>query len=373
MMWDPMPVGIPSLRYSVPADGQLWVGKLRVKLSLKDGHIPWFLWKNGMDAYMEGTDCSTPVEYCDSYHYMTLTSVDYATLSEDYDIEEDPEEYGRYFYVFKQAEGLFTDYIEKYIKIKNESPKGSPERTEAKLLLNACYGRFALNWTMGEETVLQWDPEANDLRFVSYDVDGEEADAYLPVGMFVTSYARARLLHLVRKCCEHYGPGSVIHSDTDSVIHTGARIIDPELEYDKGLGTWATESNPIRIYEGGPKRYIEQLKEKVTSENDYAMACAGVPQKQKRIWRDGHVVDKVPVGMWVELLDDPPLICTHAVLGHEDYSIKSPWLRKRYTDNGLDPDRVDTRKLLPSKVPGGVILTPHQHRLSDNMIMRLRR
>jgi hypothetical protein len=77
--------------------------------------------------------------------------------------------------------------------------------------------------------------------------------------------------------------------------------------------------------------------------------------------------------MWIELLDDPQLITTSSVLGHEDYHIKSEWLRRIYEENGMDPDHVNTMKLIPRKVPGGVILEPRQHTLSDNMSWRLRR
>ena len=81
----------------------------------------------------------------------------------------------------------------------------------------------------------------------------------------------------------------------------------------------------------------------------------------------------LPIGMWIELLDDPQLITTESVLGHHSYQIKSKWLRKLYTDNGMDPDDVNTMKLIPRKVPGGVILEERQHTLNDNLTWRLRR
>lgn len=366
LYWDPLPVGIPSFCRGVPADGYLWVGKLHIKLNLKPNRVAWFQFKNGIDCDMEGIEYGKPVVWTQHYHYLTLTNIDLVTLMEDYDVEEDPEEYGRYFYVFKQSEGLFRPYIDRFIKQKNESPKGSAERAQAKIMLNALYGRFALI-PEGEETELVYSEEEQDLVWKSTPVITEDMDSYLPYAMFTTAYARARLLHLIRKVCEARQDGSadMIHSDTDSVIHRGERILDPELEYDNGLGTWATESNPIRIYEGGFKRYIEVLHEPVQHEKDLAVACAGVPQHKNHLG--------VPIGMWVELLDDPALICTEAVLGHDSYSIRSPWLRKRYKDNGMDPDHVNTNKLIPVKVPGGVILQERQHKLSDNLQMRLRR
>ena len=95
------------------------------------------------------------------------------------------------------------------------------------------------------------------------------------------------------------------------------------------------------------------------------MAAAGIPQKNEH---------GLPIGMWVELLDDPPLICrTGTILGQEHYRIKSEWLRKMYIEHGKDPDDVNTMKLIPETVPGGTILRERRHQLNDNLIWRLRR
>ena len=98
-----------------------------------------------------------------------------------------------------------------------------------------------------------------------------------------------------------------------------------------------------------------------------AMACAGVPQKF-------DPTDKVPIGMWVELLDKPERITMEGLeLGHADYKIESKWLRKLYKDNDMDPDHVNTFKLIPETVPGGTILRERTHHLNDMMIYRFRR
>ena len=107
------------------------------------------------------------------------------------------------------------------------------------------------------------------------------------------------------------------------------------------------------------------MNEPIRSLKDINVTCAGVPQRLNHLG--------VPIGMWIELLDDPELITTASVLGHENYTIKSDWLRKIYIDAGMDPDNVNTMKLIPEKVPGGVILRERQHTLSDNMHWRLRR
>ena len=148
----------------------------------------------------------------------------------------------------------------------------------------------------------------------------------------------------------------MIHSDTDSVIYKGK----PIGHHGKELGDWDIEALPLRIFEGGFKRYIEDL-----GDHNYKMACAGVPQCSHR--------DGCPQGMWVELLDDPYRITGAYTLGSASYKIQSEWLRNIFTASGRDPDHVNTLKLIPRKVHGGVILEGRQHELSDNMKWRFNR
>ena len=147
----------------------------------------------------------------------------------------------------------------------------------------------------------------------------------------------------------------MIHSGPDSAA----------MDHGDHLGGWGIENRPAVLYEGGFKRYVELAKDPPDRLADFSMACAGVPQRVNHLG--------VPVGMWVEILDDPELITTHAQLGQQAYSIRSQWLRKLYEDNGMDPDRVNTLKLIPRRVQGGVILEGHQHTLNDDMQLRLRR
>jgi len=154
---------------------------------------------------------------------------------------------------------------------------------------------------------------------------------------------------------------SVFHCDTDSVIYQG----EPLGGYGKELGMWDLESRPDAIYEGGFKRYIEVFWDAEKPLEVYNVTCAGVPQPKR--------ADGLPYGMWVELLDKPERIFGEE-LGHEHYAIESPWLRKMYEKAGKNPDDVNTLKLLPRRVPGGVILEGHTHKIdSDGLNIRLSR
>ena len=365
LMWDPLPIGYPTVSDKWPCDDFLYIAHVSIKLRLKDGMLPWFQFKEGVDNLLEGWPHGTIVEETYHWHEMILTSVDLTTLSHFYEIEFCPD-FQPMFWVFKSKAGIFREYLEYWTEKKESAEKDSLEYTSAKLMINSLYGRFALA-PETEDNELEFVEELDDWDWISTDTLNEDSDAYLPYAMFITSYARARLLENVMAV----GCDNVIHCDTDSVIHFGEPSED--VEHGEHLGTWGIESRPLEIYEGGFKRYIEILQpfdedsENVNPKKAVAMACAGVPQKF-------DPTDKVPIGMWVELLDKPERITMEGLeLGHADYKIESKWLRKLYKDNDMDPDHVNTFKLIPETVPGGTILRERTHHLNDMMIYRFRR
>lgn len=359
MSYDPLPFGIPTMSFEPPRDGALYIVETRLKLHLKDGAIPWFSFKQGYDNMIEGIKHGSQIEDTQQWHEMTLTNVDLDILMDWYELEFDPD-YPNVFWTFKQKIGIFAGYIEQYMKEKEKAEKGSLEYTMAKLAMNSGYGRMALARET-EEVTLEWDDDLGDYALHSMPTMNDDTENYLPYAMFVTAFARARLLEYCKAVID--AGEDIIHCDTDSCIHTGGLI--PGIDYGDHLGQWGIESKPIAIYEGGFKRYLEILREPIQTQRDIAIACAGVPQRENHLG--------VPIGMWVELLDQPEIICQETKLGHKEYKIKSEWLRKMYTDNGMDPDRVNTYKLIPRKVPGGIILEEREHTLSDNLTYRLRR
>ena len=344
-----LPYGMPIyIGGELPPDGELYISKVNIKLKLRDNRIPWFMFKSGVDYLYEELPFGTPIVETREWHLLTLTSVDLDNLALDYDVEisEVCETW-----VFRSEVDILKPYVDRWIAAKGAAAKGSVEREHAKRMLNAAYGRFALSQESERYCLIE---EDGDLRWCSR-VSVEPNDGYLPYAAFVTAWSRRRLMDRVRMICDIYGADAIIHSDTDSVIYKGL----PIGRHGSELGDWSIESQPSRIWEGGFKRYIEQIGD------DLTMACAGVPQRR---YPDG-----VPYGMWVELLDDPDRILGAYVLGRPDYRIKSDWLRRLYIESGRDPDHVDTLKLLPRSVPGGIILEGHQHTLGDNMSWRFSR
>ena len=359
MSYDPLPYGIPTMQFFPPRDGALYIVETRMKMRLKEGMFPWFQFKNVYDYQIEHLEYGSIIEETNEWHEMTLTNVDLDVIMDWYDVEFD-ENYPHIYFVFLQKIGIFAGYIEHYMREKEAAEKGSLEYTSAKLAMNSGYGRMALARET-EETTLEWDEEMGDYMLHSVPTINDETENYLPYAMFVTSYARARLLE---NCMTLLKEGEQIyHCDTDSVIHEG--LESPEIDHGDYLGGWGIVCRPVKIYEGGFKRYIEILHEPIRDLKDINVTCAGVPQRVNHLG--------VPIGMWVELLDAPWKITTSFTLGHEDYRIESEWLRRIYLDNGMDPDRVNTMKLLPKKVAGGVLLLEHEYTISDNMVWRLRR
>ena len=320
--------------------------------------IPWFTFRRGGEYLIENLKIGEPIVETEFYHTLTLTNVDITTLSEWYDIDIDSS--NAEYWSFKSNVGLFRSYIDKYMEMKKkeaaEGRKGKLVYTWSKLMMNGLYGRFGLN-TEGENCELVYDEEIKDLTWkrTPANIDVEN---YLPYSMFITAHARRRLLDYVREC----GPENVIHCDTDSVIHYGGKVSG--IEYGDELGQWSIECEPKQIWEGGFKRYVEVVTDEIDSINSLKIAAAGIANQKTD--------SGLPIGMWIEIWDDPEIICSNKLLGNREYKIKSEWLRKLYIQEGLNPDCVNTMKLVPKSVNGGAILVERQHKLDDCMRMGYR-
>ena len=309
---------------------------------------------------MEGLEFTEKVEAAYKWHDLIMTNVDWELLERHYDVEECTK-YGHYWW-FESEKGVMAPYIHKWAKEKKEAPKGSARRARAKLMLNSVYGRFALKpeRLMGGlslmEGIADWDLEIVE----------EVPVTYLPYAIFCTSWARKELLDRAQKVIDRYGPDAVVHMDTDSVFYEG----DPLGGYGKEIGDWDLESTPDIVYEGGLKRYIEVFEDQPFYDPDkkkilrYNVGCAGVPQN---VDAEGR-----PYGMWIELLDNPKRIMDRTELGNRHYKVQNEELRKILTDEGKEPDKINTLKLLPRRVRGGVILEGVTHTLSSSADFQMR-
>ncbi len=347
--YDELPVGFPKLSYTKPEKG-LYIVRGVYKLKLRSDGIPWLIFKDHVDNVKEGMEFGEPIIETKEWHEMTLSSVDYELLKFWYNIEANPDIREEY-YCFDSKTGLLRNHIEKLYELK-DSVKQTDKvlYRQYKGLMNNLYGRLGMT-PIVTDTTLEMDVRFNDLRFKETMSSTDTIRfAYLPMAIFITSHARRRLLDYVWKA----GPENVIHCDTDSVIHFAPNGLVEGIEYDDNkLGTWGVEAEVLWMYEGGPKRYFEKIKDGDGLDTIH-MACCGLSQNLDD--------DDKPIGCWIEILDDPEKISIDGtIIGNTNYNIQSKWLKDL-----VGKSVVNTMKLVQKQIPGGCKLEETTYEINSN-------
>ena len=111
MRWDPMPYGRPSVTHDWPEEHTWWIGEMAIRLKLREGLIPWFQFKNGVDNIMEGWKHGTLVTKTAMHHIVTLTSVDLAVLEQWYEVDI-ADWFEPTFWIFTTRSGFLVPYID---------------------------------------------------------------------------------------------------------------------------------------------------------------------------------------------------------------------------------------------------------------------
>lgn len=241
----------------------LYVQQFTCSFEIKENKIPTIQIKG---SYFNDTEYLTTSN--GELITLTLTCIDLELFFEHYYVYDLTFESG---WKFKSKKGMFDEYIYKWInkKIEASKNKNGGQRQIAKLRLNSLYGKFALN------------PEIQS-RFPFLDGDGivrlgihekEYRDPiYIPVGSFITSYARNKTIRTSQKIKEYsiekYGKDLYIYSDTDS-IHTLLPLEDCKKLFeidDYELGKWAHEAHFTKARFVRQKCYIEEFE---ISQEDY--------------------------------------------------------------------------------------------------------
>ena len=247
----------------------LYIQRLTCSFKIKEGRIPTIQIKHSrfVDNEYITDSGEEPVA-------LTLTSVDLKLFLEQYDVWDLHYESG---WKFKAMRGLFTDYIDKWIKVKNEATLSGNKgiRQVAKIMLNSLYGKFATSLDVqGKIPYLEGD-------IVKYRL-GEKTTkdgVYLPMGAFITAYARDKTIRTSQAIKDYsskkYGVDMYCYSDTDS-IHT-ILPIDELKQFceidDVELGKWKHESHFTRAKFIRQKTYLEEI------DGEIQITCAGLPQR----------------------------------------------------------------------------------------------
>ena len=247
----------------------LYIQRLTCSFKIKEGKIPTIQIKHSRfvdNEYLTDSGIE-PVA-------LTLTSVDLKLFLEQYDVWDIHYESG---WKFKAMRGLFTEYIDKWIKVKNEATISGNKgiRQVAKIMLNSLYGKFATSLDVQSKI-----PYLDD-DIVKYKL-GEKTTkdgVYLPMGAFITAYARDKTIRTSQAIKDYslkkYGIDMYCYSDTDS-IHTILSI--EELKQfceidDVELGKWKHESHFERAKFIRQKTYLEDI------DGEIQITCAGLPQR----------------------------------------------------------------------------------------------
>lgn len=117
----------------------LYIQMITCSFEIKENKIPTIQIKNNKSFFR-------PNEYLESSENeivcLVLTNVDLKLFLEHYNVYDLEYIAG---WKFKSINGIFKEYIDKWIKIKNQGTlnHNAGERTRAKLMLNSLYGKFA--------------------------------------------------------------------------------------------------------------------------------------------------------------------------------------------------------------------------------------
>ena len=247
----------------------LYIQRLTCSFKIKEGKIPTIQIKHSRfvdNEYLTDSG-EEPVA-------LTLTSIDLKLFLEQYDVWDITYESG---WKFKGMRGLFTDYIDKWIKVKNEATISGNKgmRAVAKILLNSLYGKFATSLDVQSKIPYL---DNGIVKYMLSSKDTKEG-VYLPMGAFITAYARDKTIRTSQAIktysIEKYGKDMYCYSDTDS-IHTILPLDDLkkfcEID-DIELGKWAHESSFTRAKFIRQKTYLEEIN------GEIEITCAGLPQR----------------------------------------------------------------------------------------------
>jgi len=286
MRENPMPWGYPvyfSGRYKETEEFPLYIQCISCAFDIKPGRLPTVQIKHS--AFYRGNEYLTKSE---GDVILYLTSVDLALFFDQYEV------YNLQYidgFMFRSLDGVFSEYIDKYMEQKATS--SGALRQLAKLLLNSLYGKFATRIDVQGKV-----PYLGDDNIVHYKLDDpeEREPIYTPIACFVTAYARNKTIRTAQEVYDRF-----IYADTDSIHMLDGEVV-PFTVHPSDLGAWKHESHFVKAKFLQQKRYVEVME---MTEEDYNKAkddpdfennlmtengkyyevnikCAGMPHDAKR-------------------------------------------------------------------------------------------
>lgn len=303
LRYQPMPWGKPKFftgQYTDDKNYPLYIQHIKCEFYIKPKKIPCIQIKKSIHF-----DSNEWIENSKFRVDLWLTNLDLEIFLDSYNIIDLEYVDG---YKFHAQKGMFSEYIDYWYNVKSTSTNKSLVAI-AKLHLNSLYGKFGTS------------PTKKQLRFM---LDGgiikrkevitdEVKTVYLPIAIFVTSYARNFLI----KCIdENYD--DFIYCDTDS-IHLEHPAKNIPLD-NKKLGYFKFE------YSG----YGKYLKQK----------CYLMRFDKEFVEKQGRVAKLVCAGL------------TQSLLQPSDYEFENFYVGREY------------QKLKQKNVIGGTYLANQTHKIT---------
>jgi len=309
VMYDRMlPYGTPIWREGLPepeTDYPLVILSITFTAKLKKNHVPCIQIKGSGQflATEYQTQINEPVT-------ISCTNVDLALWEDHYEMNIISYNGG---WLFKGIQGVFCEYIDKWMAVKANSEGGMREL--AKLHLNSLYGKFATNPDVtGKLPYFDWETDTVKLE----EGPQETRDPiYTAMGVFITAYARDVT---IRAAQDNYA--TFAYADTDS-LHLLTDEVPEGLWVDpQALGAWKFEYAFSRALFVNAKRYIEH---KAPAHHHTADKCK---LEEHGPWCDYHTAI---AGMPTDV-------------------------GEKLTIEDFVPGRTFKGKLNPRRVPGGIVL-----------------
>ncbi len=274
-----LPYGIPVAfdgLYKYDEDYPLFVQGFTCQFKLREGFLPTIQLKN--DNRFVGNEYLTSSN--DEQIYLCLTSLDLELFFKHYivyDIEY------RAGYKFKAAVGIFADYVDKWTKVKTEAKQSNNDGmyTLAKLMLNAPYGRIALNPKVSSKSPYL---DNGILKFSQLPTEYRDP-LHIPCGSFITAWAR-----YIEISAGQANYDRVIYFDTDSLFLLGDTLPDNLVIDDTKLGAWSHEFTFTKsIFLRQKTYYLEGYEPDKPNVKKSKIACAGLPTKARKMEDDDGI------------------------------------------------------------------------------------
>lgn len=329
----------------------LFIQRVIVTAKLKENRWPTINLRFGIQGHSEYATVIDNQE-------LILTDVDLLWLHRNYTIENYQELDG---YMFRAGTGFFDEYIDTYMRMKEESTGKDPvKRQLAKLMLNNLYGKFGTNpiriskLPMLVNGVTKWVTEKEFYRLKGLKnnmvylrkFDEYKQVGYIPVACFCTAYARNELWKAMEILWEYF-----CYCDTDSlhILIAGLEIALKFLDVHKTkLGAWANESKWDEAMFLRAKTYAEHIIEKDDKEVDpqWDIKACGMPE---------NIKNQIDI---------------------KDFKIGTQWISSAVIREWLaagkfklalakDYKFVEEAKLVPKQVKGGTILVERPFKIVE--------